>query len=172
MEVTKQAYKVELLVNVASVNLDNIDVKFNSLSMYNEDEDNTIQFSGREYNVSKERHNDGILVKIYIVNDSEVLTERMDCLVDEEYYISNVDANITKISTGEILSYTLVSPYGEQTNRDFELVLRPELGEVYDYLADFLTEGNKELKDIIFKTLDENTDLVDYLKTIKDIPIF
>ena len=49
----KECYKVEVLIKVASVNLDNIDIKFKSLTMLNEDEEAEIVFSGRQYEVSK-----------------------------------------------------------------------------------------------------------------------
>ena len=90
----KEVFKIQLVAKVASVILENIKVKLNSVTMTNEDGD-VLEFKDRAYDVYKERCSDGVNIFLYIVNDGTEIQDRMDWLIGEEYYISNVNAEIT-----------------------------------------------------------------------------
>lgn len=167
----KECYKVEVLIKVASVNLDNIEIKFKSLTMLNEDEEAEIVFSNRQYEVSKERCSDGVKASIYIVNDGTTLTDRIDWLFDEEYVISAIEIEAIKSSTGDSLEYELICPFGEQTTRDMKVVVSEKLEKTVTYLTDRLTEGNQGLGDLILKTIKSDECIQDMLEKVINIPI-
>lgn len=170
MKEVKDVYALELLVKTSSINLDNLDVVLKSVEMENEDED-VKTFTDRAYSVSKERNSDGVKITLYIVNDGTSLDERMDYLVDEEYVVSKVDAEIKTKSTGTILEYELLSNYGTQTRKEVDIVVDPLLEEVTNYLVNTLTDGNQGLHTLIFQTLEKEEYLQNILAEIIRTPL-
>lgn len=166
----KEVFKIQLVAKVASVILENINVKLNSVTMSNDDGE-VLEFKDRVYDVSKERCSDGVNISIYIVNDGTEIQDRMDWLIGEEYYISNVDAEITLNSTGESVEYELVNPYGEQTTRDMKIQVSEDLEIATNYLVDRLTEGNQGLKDLFFKALKDDEYMQKTIVAITKLPI-
>ena len=171
MTTVKPCYQVEVVVKVPSINLDNLEIKFNSSTLYNEDEEDTIEISGRQYSIYKERCSEGVKVNLYIVNDGEDIRSRIDYLIDEEYYISSIDVEAKKISTEEILEVGLVSQYGEQTEHEISLDIDPKLEKSVSYLTDRLTEGNTALKGFIFNQLEEDETFQEIINQIVNIPV-
>lgn len=165
----KEVFKIQIIVKVASINMDNIDVKLNSITMKNEDNDEVV-FKDRQWDLSKERCSEGVKISLYIVNDGNTIQDRMDWLVGEEFVISKVDAEVTTCSTGEILEYEIVDPYGEQTTREIKIQVSETLETATSYLVDRLTEGNQSLKSLIFKTLEEDEYMQNVIKQIASIP--
>lgn len=166
----KEVFKIQLVAKVASVILENINVKLNSVTMSNDDGE-VLEFKDRVYDVSKERCSDGVNISIYIVNDGTEIQDRMDWLIGEEYYISNVDAEITLNSTGESVEYELVNPYGEQTTRDMKIQVSEDLEIATNYLVDRLTEGNQGLKELFFKALKDDEYMQKTIVAITKLPI-
>lgn len=166
----KEVFKIQLVAKVASVILENINVKLNSVTMSNDDGE-VLEFKDRVYDVSKERCSDGVNISIYIVNDGTEIQDRMDWLIGEEYYISNVDAEITLNSTGESVEYELVNPYGEQTTRDMKIQVSEDLEIATNYLVDRLTKGNQGLKELFFKTLKDDEYMQKTIVAITKLPI-
>lgn len=167
----KEVFKIQIVTKVASINLDNIEVKLNSITMKNEDDDDEVVFKDRQWDLSKERCSEGIKISLYIVNDGNDIQERMDWLLGEEYIISAIDAEIINCSTGEFLEYEMIDQYGEQTTREIKVQVSENLEIATCYLVDRLTEGNQNLKDIIFKTLKEDEYMQNIIKEIATIPI-
>ena len=166
----KEVFKIQLVAKVASVILENINVKLNSVTMSNDDGE-VLEFKDRVYDVSKERCSDGVNISIYIVNDGTEIQDRMDWLIGEEYYISNVDAEVTLNSTGESVEYELVNPYGEQTTREMKIQVSEDLEIATNYLVDRLTEGNQGLKDLFFKALKDDEYMQKTIVAITKLPI-
>ena len=108
---------------------------------------------------------------LYIVNDGTEIQDRMDWLIGEEYYISNVDAEVTLNSTGESVEYELVNPYGEQTTREMKIQVSEDLEIATNYLVDRLTEGNQGLKDLFFKALKDDEYMQKTIVAITKLPI-
>ena len=132
MKVNKDVYKVVLIAKSSSVNIDNIEVVFKSLTMKNEDDEEII-IKDRQYDVFKERCSDGIKISLYIVNDASVLEERIDWLMDEEYYIDSIDIDIHTISSGNNLEFEF-NNYGEQTTREMKVIVAESLEVSSEYL--------------------------------------
>lgn len=166
----KEVFKIQLVAKVASVILENINVKLNSVTMSNDDGE-VLEFKDRVYDVSKERCSDGVNISIYIVNDGTEIQDRMDWLIGEEYYISNVDAEVTLNSTGESVEYELVNPYGEQTTREMKIQVSEDLEIATNYLVDRLTEGNQGLKELFFKALKDDEYMQKTIVAITKLPI-
>lgn len=166
----KEVFKIQLVAKVASVILENINVKLNSVTMSNDDGE-VLEFKNRTYDVSKERCSDGVNIFLYIVNDGTEIQDRMDWLIGEEYYISNVDAEVTLNSTGESVEYELVNPYGEQTTREMKIQVSEDLEIATNYLVDRLTEGNQGLKDLFFKALKDDEYMQKTIVAITKLPI-
>lgn len=95
----------------------------------------------------------------------------MDWLIGEEYYISNVNAEITLESTGENVEYELVDIYGEQTTREIKVQVSEELETSTNYLVSRLTEGNQGLKDLIFQTLKDDEYMQKVIESVAKLPI-
>lgn len=167
----KDVYKVEVVIKTASVNLDNVEIKFNSLTMRNEDEEDEIVFAGRQYEVGRERCSDGVKASIYIVNDGTTVQERMDWLIDEEYLISSINIEATKISTGETLEYELISPFGEQTVREMKIAVSDKLEKTVTFFTDRLTDGNQVLGDLLLKTLKSDECIQDMIEKVMNITV-
>lgn len=170
MKEVKDVYEIELLAKTSSINLDNIDFKLNSVEMENEDEDVKV-FTDRAYSTFKERCSDGVKIHLYVVNDGTAIEERMDYLIDEEYIISKVDAEIKSLSTGDVIEYELVSGYGTQTKKEVDIVVDPLLEEVNTYLVNNLTEGNESLRTLLFQTLEKEEYLQNVLAEIIRTPL-
>ena len=166
----KEVFKIQLVAKVASVILENINVKLNSVTMSNDDGE-VLEFKDRAYDVYKERCSDGVNISLYIVNDGTEIQDRMDWLIGEEYYISNVDAEVTLNSTGESVEYELVNPYGEQTSRDMKIQVSKDLEIATNYLVDRLTEGNQGLKELFFKALKDDEYMQKTIVAITKLPI-
>ena len=167
MTTNKEVFKVTIIAKIASVNLDNVTVSLNSVTMTNEDGDEYV-FQGRQWDYSKERCSDGIKIFLYIVNDGTRLEDRMDWLIDEEFSITKVDAEVKTISTNQVLEFDIESPYGEQTKREMKLQVSESLEASTNYLVDRLTEGNQSLKDLIFNTLEADEGLQKIIKQISE----
>lgn len=170
MKEVKDVYALELIAKTSSINLDNIEFKLNSVEMENEDEDVKV-FTDRAYSIFKERCSDGVKINLYIVNDGSSIDERMDYLIDEEYVVSKVDAEIKSISTGDVIEYELVSGYGTQTRKEVDIVVDPLLEEVNNFLVQNLTEGNECLHTLIFQTLEKDEYLQNILAEIIRTPL-
>lgn len=170
MKEVKDVYEIELLAKTASINLDNIDFKLISVEMENDDEDVKV-FEDRAYSVFKERCSEGVKIHLYVVNDGTAIEERMDYLVDEEYIISKVNADIKSLSTGDAIEYELCSEYGNQTRKEVDIVVDPLLEEVNTYLVNNLTEGNQVLHTLIFQTLEKDEYLQNVLAEIIRRPL-
>lgn len=169
MKVNKDVYKVVLIAKSSSVNIDNIEVVFKSLTMKNEDDEEII-IKDRQYDVFKERCSDGIKISLYIVNDASVLEERIDWLMDEEYYIDSIDINIHTISSGNNLEFEF-NNYGEQTTREMKVIVAESLEVSSEYLINRLTEGNNSLGDVVFKQLESSEDMQKIIQNIANIPV-
>ena len=166
----KEVFKIQLVAKVASVILENIKVKLNSVTMTNEDGD-VLEFKDRAYDVYKERCSNGVNIFLYIVNDGTEIQDRMDWLIGEEYYISNVNAEITLESIGESVEYELVDIYGEQTTREIKVQVSEELETSTNNLVSRLTEGNQGLKDLIFQTLKDDEYMQKVIESVAKLPI-
>lgn len=174
MKQLREVFTIELVAKVASINLDDIKVtKMDCVTMSNED-DEVLEFKGRVWDYSKERCSDGVKIKLHVVNDGKDLMERMDWLHGEEYVVSGVDMEVMKESSGTVLEYELVSPYGTQNKIEIDIVENPALEKAFNYAVDRLTEGNIQLKSVILDVLrDDETGeyMIDLLNKIVDIPI-
>lgn len=170
MKEIKDVYALELLVKTSSINLDNIDFVLKSIEMENEDED-VKTFTDRAYSISKERCSDGVKITLYIVNDGTSIDERLDYLVDEEYVVSKVNAEIKTKSTEVALEYELLNNYGTQTRKEVDIVVDPLLEEVNNYLVNNLTEGNECLHTLIFQTLEKDEYFQNILAEIIRTPL-
>lgn len=173
MKEVKAVFSIDIVAKVASINLDDIKVNLKSVTMQNEDEE-VIEFKDRPWDYVKERCSDGVKITLYIVNDGNTLQERMDWLLDEEYVVSSVDAEIIKESTGSVLDYELLSEYGTQTTKEINIVEDPALESALNYMFDRLTEGNETLKPVILNLLrndDNGTYMRDLVNKIASLPV-
>lgn len=169
MKVNKDVFKVILIAKASSINIDNIDITFKSLTMKNEDDEEVI-IQDRQFDVFKERCSDGIKISLFIVNDGNKLEDRIDWLIDEEYIISSIDAELKIISTGKILEFEYEDS-GVQTTREMKVIVAESLEVSSEYLINRLTEGNAPLGDIIFKELETSEDMQKIIQNIANIPI-
>lgn len=169
MEKEIEVFKVQILVDVESFGIDDIIVKFNSLTMSNGLEDLT--FKDRAYDIEMEKQGNSALVNIYIENDGDNLKDRMDWLLDEDYLIENVDASVKLTLTGTPFEYKLASQYGVQTTRSMKIAAKNDFETSYNYLRDFMCSGtsDEEVSKVgeIFKNMLERDVLLQ--KTINDI---
>ena len=82
-------FQIQVIVSAATVNVDNIDINFNGITLYSEDEDKLIEIKGRRTVIEPERCSDGLRINLYILNEGDNPEERIDYLIDEDYEIEN-----------------------------------------------------------------------------------
>ena len=167
----RQFYKLEALINISTVNLDNIDVKFNSITLCNDYDDDEVVIKDRRVVFEKDRSSDGVRLAIYILNEGTEIKDRIDYLIDEEYEIQDLDLEVKRISTDETLTYTLLCDEGEQVEKEVEIEMDPVLKKSSEFIIDRVTEGNATIKNVIFNTLKEDEDLQRIINDIIDIPV-
>lgn len=170
----REFFYMLIKVSTPSVFPDNIGVKFNSLTMINEDEEEEVVISKRRINTKIERTTDGFRIKLYILNEGEEIKERIDYLFDEDYEIQNIDLDIYKKDNPSFkyTDYTIVDTVGEQ----LELEVPVEVSEECSNCLEYLTNGGIDIEDaslpnVFYDIVKDDKNLIDKINQIAELPI-
>jgi len=165
----REFYWIQAIVSAATVNVDNIDIQFDGIKLYSEDEDREIEVRGRRNIITSERCSEGVKLDIYILNEGEKLEERIDYLIDEDYEISDVFISVVNKRNGKQLTVRHNELIGEQVIKEVPVLLDPKTEETTSYIIEGISEGNIEISNLIFETIKGNDKLQDKILQIMDI---
>lgn len=164
----REFFKLEVRVLTESVILENVDVKFNSIILQNE-EDDVVEISNRRCIPVLDRTTDGFRCTILILNEGEKLEERIDYLIDEDYEIKHLDLTIKKKNNGKEFAYTVNHTIGEQLTKEVEVEISDEVRSVLEFLS--ISVGRKNCMNKIFEIVNKDADLTQKINTIASIEV-
>ena len=162
-------YKIQVIVSATTVNVDNIDIDFEGLDLYSEDEDKLVQIRNRRTIFEIERCSEGVKINIFILNEGENVDERIDYLIDEDYEIETAYISVKNKKTGKELKTTLNELIGEQVKKEVPVEIPDEAREAVDYILDSLTEGNTSLDKTMYEIIVKSDDLIKSISKIMEI---
>lgn len=173
MQITEERefYRTQVIVSAPTVNQDNINIEFNGLTLYSEDEDELISINNRKTIFEVERCSEGIKIDIFILNEGNDLKSRIDYLIDEDYGIHNFFIKVINKNTKRVLETRLNTLIGEQVTKSVPIELDEDTKESVDYVLDSLTEGNLSLNKIIYETISQNNNLKKFILSVKGITL-
>lgn len=99
------------LISKTAIPTQNINIKFNSLILFNEEENKKIIIKNRDivylfYSIDNE-----IYFNLYIENKG--VENRIDYLIDEEYEIKELDLTISNVNNVSFYEHNIISEYGQ-----------------------------------------------------------
>lgn len=173
MQITEERgfYRTQVIVSAPTVNQDNINIEFDGLTLYSEDEDELISINNRRTIFEVERCSEGIKIDIFILNEGDDPKSRIDYLIDEDYYIDDFFINVTNKNTKRVLSSRLNTLIGEQITKLVPIEVDEVTRESVDYILDSLTEGNISLSNTIYETISQNDNLKKFILNVKEISL-
>lgn len=167
-------FKFEVNIKTASVNLNNVEVEFNSLTLYSEDEEETVVIKDRRVVFEKEKSPEGFKIIGFILNEGEVLEERIDCLLDEEYLITNIDLVIK--DKNKNYDYTLNKySYMQVEGKEVEIEVSKEMQNALELLSKYSLDefglNQDRLSNNFFELLKDEEEFVQTLNLISKIDL-
>lgn len=161
-------FKVEVNVSIPTVNLENVEIDFNKMILYREDDDSTIIIEHRKVIFEPVRTSEGFKVIIFILNEGEEFDERIDYMIDEDYEIENIDISIKNVSKGTEYEYYINYNIGEQVHKEVEIEVALPLKNAISYIASSL---DKNLENHVYETINGNYELIELINNISNIDI-
>lgn len=165
----REFFKCEVNIVATTVNLENVEVKFNQMVLYREDDDSTIIVKDRKVILEPVRTGDGFKVVIFIQNEGEELVDRIDWLIDEDYEIEQIDLSIINLSKNSAYDYSINANIGEQIQKEVEIEVALPLKKAIDYISS--TIENKGLTNHIYDVMIECDELVETINAIANIEV-
>lgn len=162
-------FKCEVNVTTTTVNFENVDINFNKMVLYREDDDSTITIQDRRVVLEPVRTGDGFKVMIFILNEGEELEERIDWLIDEDYEIEEIDMSITNLLKNSPYEYSINYNIGEQIEKEVEIEVALPLKKAITYITSRME--NNSLNNHIYEIMVENNDLIETINAIANIEV-
>ena len=162
----REFFKLEVRVSSPSVIIDNIEVKFNSIILQNEDND-VIEIRNRRCIPILDRTTEGFKCTLFVLNEGNKLEERIDWLLDEDYEINFLDLTIRKKNTKEEFSYVVNKSIGEQLTKEVEVEVSEDVNNALEFLS--ISVSRKNCINEIYKIINEDNNLTEQINTIASI---
>lgn len=164
-------FKLEVRVDTPSVVLNNLEFKFNKLTLYSEYDDSSIVIENRRVVFEPERTLEGFRTSIYILNESDTPTERIDYLFDEEYEIEELDIEI-KSTTGVKYEFYINNDVGEQVeDKEVEIEVSPEMSACLNFISSYIVDEENKIVNTCYDFLKDEEEAINALKLISEINI-
>lgn len=167
-------FKFEVRIKTPSVNLNNVEVIFNSLTLYSEDEEDTVVIKNRRVVFEKEKSSEGFKVMVFVLNEGDKLEERIDCLLDEEYEITDVDLIIkdnNKIYDYNLNEYSYIQVEGKEVEIQVDEEMKNALELLSKYSLDEFGLNQDRLSNNFFELLKDEKEFVETLNLISKIDL-
>lgn len=159
-------YKLEVRVKTNSVILENIKVKFNKIVL--SDGESAISISDRRLVYEVNKTIDGFRVNLYILNDVEDTSKRIDYLIDDDYEIEKLDIVIYSVTTNKKYDFTINESIGEQISKKVDIEVSKEMQECLSYISSGIE--NEELVSHIYEKISKDkSDIVSRINSIASI---
>lgn len=165
----REFFKCEVNVVTTTVNFENVDINFNQMILYREDDDSTIVIKDRRVILEPVRTGDGFKVIIFILNEGDELEDRIDWLIDEDYEIETIDMTITNKLKNAPYEYSINYAIGEQVQKEVEVEVALPLKKAITYLTSRLE--NQNLNNHVYEIMIENNELIETINAIADIEV-
>ena len=165
----REFFKIQVIVSAATVNVDNININFNGITLYSEDEDKTVEIKGRRTVIEPERCSEGLSINIYILNEGDDPTKRIDYLIDEDYEIETVDISVVHKKNGKAFPVKVNERIGEQVVKEVPIEIPQELQDASDYVMENITEGNESITGVVFDAIQKSKELQTFINKVMDV---
>ena len=165
----REFFKLQVIVSATSIHEDNIDIEFDGINLYSEDEDNTIEIRNRRTIFDVDRCSEGLKIDIFILNEGNHLQSRIDYLIDEDFEVKDVFIKVKHKRTQKEYPIRVNTFIGEQVTKEVPIELPPELQNATEFILDNLTEGNKSLSSLVFDTIRNSKTLQKSIESILEI---
>lgn len=162
-------FQIQVIVSAVTVNVDNIDINFNGITLYSEDEDKLIEIKGRRTVIEPERCSEGLRINLYILNEGDNPEERIDYLIDEDYEIETVDISVVHKKNGKVFPIRVNEKIGEQVMKEVPVEIPQELQDASDYVMENITEGNESITGVVFDTIKKSKELQTFINKVMDV---
>jgi len=167
----REFFELQAIVSATSINEDNIDIEFDGINLYNEDEDEEIKIRNRRTVFDIDRCSEGLKINIFILNEGNDLKSRIDYLIDEDFDVKDVLIKVKHKRTKKEYPIRINDLIGEQVTKEVPIELPPELETSTEFILDNLTEGNQSLNSLIFETIRKSKSLQKTIETIVGVEI-
>lgn len=164
-------FKIQVIVPAMSINAENIKIDFKGINLYSEDEDNVKEIRNRRTIIETERCSEGLELNIFILNEGEDTSERIDYLMDEDYEIEDVFISVTHLRNGKEYETRFNDSIGEQIEKEVPIELPKELEDATNYIVDEITEGNTDITNIVFETIKSSKSLQNYINAVMELEL-
>ena len=133
MRIERDVYLLVLNATTPSF-AENVDVKFTGVRMTSVDGD-VVEINNRQHEIMVEQAGGGNLkITIAIVNECEVVEERIDYMLEEEYEIEPIVEVFTK-SNHNLIAWSLNLRDSYQTKRMMEMDMNPDVKEAVSFIT-------------------------------------
>jgi len=136
------AFKFDIFIE-SKVIPRNLVVELKGIHLLRDFDGETASIENPIYEYSIESTRGGIIVRFYILNNSEDEMERLDYLVDEEFEIRNLELFISNGKT-TLENYEVQEDSFLQTTYKFEEQMSPLSETVAEFFGDYLVDENDE----------------------------
>lgn len=136
------AFKFEIFVESRIFPRDLI-VRLRAINLLRDFDGEKVSIEEPTYEYSIEPTRGGLLIRFYILNNSEEEMERLDYLIDEEFEITKLDLLISNGKT-TLENYEVQEDSFLQTTYKFEETLSPLSESVSEFFGDYLVDENDE----------------------------
>lgn len=164
----REFFKCDVNVEATSVHPENVEIQFNKIVLYREDDDSCIEISDRKTVVEKIRTSNGLTIRLFILNESENVEERIDYLLDEDYEIEFIDLSIKHILKNTNYDYTINDNNAEQVKKEVDVELSEDLNKVLKYVT---PSSNKKIAQVIYPVIKDDTDFINTINSIINIEV-
>ena len=165
----REFFKLQVIVPATSIHEDNIDIEFDGINLYSEDEE--IEIRNRRTVFDIDRCSEGLRINIFVLNEGNDLKSRIDYLIDEDFEVKDVLIKVKHKRTKKEYPIRVNGLIGEQVTKEVPIELPPELETSTEFILDNLTEGNQSLNSLIFETIRKSKTLQKTIETIVGVEI-
>ena len=164
----KEVFYMEVSVETATVNVENIKVDFNKIELSCGGDE--VVITDRKCYSEVIRTLDGFKVKLYIVNDIDDYEKRIDYLIDDDYEIINLDLSIINEKfAGKKYEYTINPTIGEQIEKEFPVELDETTEAGFRLACGYIDD--KRVSNYVYQLLVENEDLLTQINALSKIAV-
>lgn len=163
----REFYYLEVKVKTPSVTIENIRVKFKEIVLSNGDD--TVTITNRRCVYNADRTTDGFRVKIYILNDTDDTSKRIDYLIDDDYEIETLGLDINSTSSNKTYEFEINENIGEQIKKKVDIEVSEEVQKCLTYISESLE--SEELVNFIYARVSKDEKMIKNINAIADIAV-
>lgn len=162
----KEVFYMEVAVSTATVNVENIKVNFNKMTLKSSEDEVTI--TDRKCYSEVIRTMEGFKVKLFIENDTDNDDERIDYLIDDDYEIVDLDLSIINDKfPSKKYEYIINDTIGEQLEKEVPVELDEDMEAGLRLACGYI--DNKEVNNYVYELFAKNEDLLTQVRALSKV---